>query len=276
MIVTRPVRFTGSMAAHRRLFEALGAQCLSDHGDWVVYGFDHGRIALHTADETYPAGLTTLGFETNDLDACAAAAAGATPPGVSIAVEDAPHGRAVVVRSPDGITFTVDPLTPQPSRFDPPVVASQPAPVNAPLSVTPLWFTAETSSAAGTLTALGALPRIESDRGGWTDLRTDCGLVAVHESNSADTAPDGPSAPAAWTSLGFEFAGDLDDLVEPLRQAGLEATVIDESYGRSLRLPDPDLPTEQIWINEEQRDLYGYRRLGAPPRTGDVPASAQR
>ncbi|MGC0142301.1 hypothetical protein [Pseudactinotalea sp. Z1732] len=58
MIVTRPVRFTGSMAAHRRLFEALGAQCLSDHGDRAVYGFDHGRIALHTADETYPAGLT--------------------------------------------------------------------------------------------------------------------------------------------------------------------------------------------------------------------------
>lgn len=261
MILTRPVRFTASMAAHRRLFEVLGAQCLSDHGDWVVYGFDHGRIALHTADETYPVGLTTLGFETNDLDACAAAAASATPPGVSIAVEDAPHGRAVVVRSPDGMTLTVDPLTPQPTRSDAPVVASQPAPVNAPLSVAPLWFTAQASTATRTLAALGARPRIESDGGGWTDLRTDCGLVAVHASGSADTAPEGPSAPAAWASLGFEFAGDLDDLIEPLHQAAIEATIIDESYGRSLRLPDPDLPAGQIWINEAQRDLYGYRRL---------------
>lgn len=256
MILTRPVRFTHDMAAHRLLFGALGGRCLADYGDWVVYGFDHGRLALHTADDEFPTGLTTFGFETSDLDALAAAAAGAAPPGVSIAVEDAPHGRAVVVRCADGITFTVDPLTGEPSTAAPSRTTGE-----AAVSVAPLWFTQDTATAAQTLTALGARPRIGAESGGWTDLHTDAGLVAVHAAGSAETAQDTASAPPAWTSLGFEYAGNIDDLLEPLRDAGIGATVIDESYGRSLRLPDPDLPAEQIWINEEQRDLYGYRRL---------------
>lgn len=256
MILTRPVRFTDDMSGHRSLLEALGARCLADHGDWVVYAFDHGRIALHTADETYPAGMTTLGFETDDLDALAAAAQPA-PPGVRIAVEDAPHGRAVVVRS--DITFTIDPLTPPAGDASP-----EAAPPDLPadqIVVAPLWFTSEPTTATRTLTALGARPRIGSESGGWTDLTTDSGLVAVHASGSAETGPLGASAPAAWASLGFEYTGSLDGLVEELQQAGIEATVIDEAYGRSLRLSDPDLPGEQVWINEAQRDLYGYRRL---------------
>src|SRR5699024_1931367 len=111
----------------------------------------------------------------------------------SIAVQDAPHGRAVVVRSPDGLNFTIDPLTPEAPRTDSSGAArSDRAPVAAQLSVAPLWFTPDTAAATRTLSALGARPRIASERGGWTDLVTDSGLVAVHAAGSAETTPVAP------------------------------------------------------------------------------------
>lgn len=253
MIMTRPVRFTTDMAPLRTMFQALGGRCLADYGSWVVYAFDHGRIALHAADEHCPSGVTTFGFETDDLPGLTARSAEAAPAGVRITVEETAHGTAVVVRGVDGTTFTVDPLTEEAATTDRQEVTG---PVG--VSVAPLWFTHDTATAVQTLTALGAQPRIGSKDGGWTDLRTDSGLVAVHTAATAETIS--PSA-GATVGLSFEHTGDIDDLLGPLQDAGIEAATIDESYGRSLRMPDPDRPGEQIWINEQQQDLYGYRAL---------------
>ncbi|HLS15859.1 MAG TPA: hypothetical protein VK095_15230 [Beutenbergiaceae bacterium] len=258
MIMTRPVRFTTNMAPLRTMFQALGGQCLADYGSWVVYGFDGGRIALHAADEHFPGGVTTFGFETDDLAALAARSAQAAPAGVHIAAEETQHGVAAVVRGVDGTVFTVDSLTEPVTTTDRPE-AAEPAGMSAGVLVAPLWFTHDTATAVDTLTALGAQPRIGSTDGGWTDLRTDSGLVAVHTAASAETV-----SPATEASVGlsFEHTGNIDHLLGPLQDAGIEATIIDESYGRSLRMPDPDRPGEQIWINEQQQDLYGYRALG--------------
>lgn len=260
MIITRPVRFTADMAPLRTMFRALGGRCLADYGTWVVYDFDQGRIALHAADEHFPSGVTTFGFETDDLPGLSAHSAETAPVGVSITVEETRHGTVVVVRGVDGTTFTIDPLTEKATTADRQEEAESVG-MPAGVSVAPLWFTDDAATAVHTLTALGAQPRIGSTDGGWTDLRTDSGLVAVHAAATAETVS--PSAGAS-VGLSFEHTGDIDELLGPLQDAGIEATIIDESYGRSLRMPDPDRPGEQIWINEQQQDLYGYRAV-----TGD-------
>ena len=55
---------------------------------------------------------------------------------------------------------------------------------------------------------------------------------------------------------------DLDQLSENLRAASIRATLIDETFGRTLRVEHPDDPSTaaEIWINEPQTDLYGYRQ----------------
>lgn len=57
--------------------------------------------------------------------------------------------------------------------------------------------------------------------------------------------------------LGFEYAHEFEPLIRPLTDAGFDPRVIDENYGRSLQVLDPD-GDERLWINERQRDLYGY------------------
>ena len=52
--------------------------------------------------------------------------------------------------------------------------------------------------------------------------------------------------------------GDVDRLSEVLKSRGFVSRVIDEAYGRSLRIDDPDGGVE-LWVNERQSDLYGYR-----------------
>ncbi|GFZ84942.1 VOC family protein [Nesterenkonia alkaliphila] len=53
--------------------------------------------------------------------------------------------------------------------------------------------------------------------------------------------------------------GDVLGLAAELEDRGLQATVIDESYGRSLRVLQPN--GRQLYINETMHDLYGYHRL---------------
>jgi hypothetical protein len=59
--------------------------------------------------------------------------------------------------------------------------------------------------------------------------------------------------------LSFEARGDLDALASRLRDAGFEASVVDEAFARTIRIPDPD-GGDEVWINGVQDDLHGYHR----------------
>lgn len=238
MIRSRPIRFTANLDVHRALLECLGARCVLDAGAWVVYDVGAGRVALHAVDDPAESGQTDLGFETDDLDALAAAATGLLPPGVSGELRETDHEQAFVVTSTDGVSFTVD--------------AAAPAEHESPetkISIIPMWLTVERDDAIATLEAIGASKRIAGNNGVWTDFRTGDGLVSVHEGE-----PTG-------VSLGFEYDGHVDDLHTPLAAAGFKATVIDEAYARTLRLTDPDHADQQIWISERDGDLYGYQKF---------------
>jgi hypothetical protein len=102
------------------------------------------------------------------------------------------------------------------------------------------------------LETIGLRPRIESQHGGWVDLVSDSGMVALH-----DAASSAIGAKPGQTTLSFE-ANDIDALATRLRDADVpDVTVFDEAYGRVLTCTDPLGDT--IAVDERTDDLYGYR-----------------
>lgn len=238
MICARPIRFTSDFAAHRHFLTAVGATRVTTAPGWEVYALGSGRLALHEASDQQPSGVTTLAWEVSDLDAWAEQAG---PAGVPFEIGQTDHGVAATVTAPDGTTFTVDPAAD----------AEQPPPADPAFAVLPIWYTpsAEVEGARQVVTGLGGIQRVTADSDVWTDFVCPAGgLVAVHASD------DGPDV-----ELGFEFDGDVESLVPALEAAGLAPVLIDETYSRTLQLPDPDREGAMLWINEKMQDLYGYR-----------------
>lgn len=113
------------------------------------------------------------------------------------------------------------------------------------VQVAPLITTPEVETIADLVAHLGLKRRLTSDEGRYADLVAD-GILAVHIGT-----PD--------FVIGLE-APDLDTLLPRLAEAGFRATMIDENYGRTLRIEHPDNPAQEaeIWVNESQTDTYGY------------------
>jgi catechol 2,3-dioxygenase-like lactoylglutathione lyase family enzyme len=97
--------------------------------------------------------------------------------------------------------------------------------------------------------ALGFTPGAASRSGMWSELHLGDALLALH---GASEIP--PSS--GRVQLAFDTAERLEEIAARLRAAGLTAVepVVDEAYGRTLTLHDPDgLP---IQIIEHDRALY--------------------
>lgn len=116
------------------------------------------------------------------------------------------------------------------------------------VQVAPLLCTPEVEETAARLAEQGLRRRLTADSGDWADLVGD-GLVGVHVGEAESTV------------MAFE-AAHVEALKEPLEREGFRVTLVDEAYGRTLRVEHPDDPRQEaeIWINETQTDTYGYRR----------------
>lgn len=116
------------------------------------------------------------------------------------------------------------------------------------VQVAPLLCTPDVEKTAQILAGQGLQRRLTSDSGDWADLVGD-GIVGVHIGREESTV------------MAFE-AADVGSLKEPLEQAGFRVALVDEAYGRTLRVEHPDDPRQEaeIWINETQTDTYGYTR----------------
>jgi len=126
------------------------------------------------------------------------------------------------------------------------------------VQIRPLRFTADVEAMRGFLETLGLRSRIESERGGWVDMLTGRGMVALHDAASSSTGGQ-----PGQTNLSFE-ADKIDDLKDRLEQAGFsDATVFDEAYGRVLSVTAPGEVV--IWVDERSEDLYGYKLHDASP-----------
>ncbi|WP_328998985.1 VOC family protein [Kribbella sp. NBC_00709] len=124
--------------------------------------------------------------------------------------------------------------------------------------IRPLRFTADVDAMRAFLEALGLRSRIESERGGWVDMLTGRGMVALHDAASSSTGGQ-----PGQTNLSFE-ADKIDELRDRLEQVGfVDATVFDEAYGRVLSVTGPDAVV--IWVDERSEDMYGYKVHDARP-----------
>jgi hypothetical protein len=124
--------------------------------------------------------------------------------------------------------------------------------------IRPLRFTADVAAMRAFLETLGLRSRIESERGGWVDMLTGHGMVALHDAASSSTGGQ-----PGQTNLSFE-ADELDVLKDRLEQVGfVDATVFDEAYGRVLSVSGPEGVV--IWVDERSDDLYGYKLHDASP-----------
>ena len=126
------------------------------------------------------------------------------------------------------------------------------------MRVRPVRFTNDVAAMRRFLEALGLKPRIASDSGGWVDFTTEeSGCAALH-----DAATSASGAAAGETTLSFETAEPLEAVRDRLHAAGFaDATVVDEAYGRSLQVTDPD--GVRVTVDEVQQDLYGYHQAHA-------------
>lgn len=239
----QPIRYTSNVDGWLELVSALGGRTIVSDGLWHVCALPSGRLAIHGVDPHDPqAGSTQLRLAVPDITAALTRNADAlAATGATATAQEAAHGLQGVVTGSDGMNVYLD-------AADPPTAADEVAPTGA--AVLPLWMTPDVASAAAVLAALRLTRRITSDSGDWSDFTAPGGgLIAGH---------GGPLD----VILSFEHP-DLDELLAPLAEAGIRATVVDETYARTLRIANPDAPDDvdsEIWVNEAQRDLYGYSR----------------
>lgn len=119
------------------------------------------------------------------------------------------------------------------------------------ISPCPIRYTDKVPEMRKFLETLGFQPRIAADAGIWVDFTGGQGLLALHSDRPERAGTD---------ELAFETDESLEDLRKRLHDAGYtDARIIDESYGHSLQVTDPD--GRVVYVNARHDDLYGYHRV---------------
>lgn len=228
------VRYTADPIAWHGILSAMGAGGPSEEGIWAPYGLASGMVVVHRVEPGDPRrGSTLVCLAVPDP----AAYLGSLDDEVRRLLSTVQTGAGPLARvtADDGVFVDLLPAVPTP-RADP----GSPA-------VQAIWYSDQCPGTARALTGLGLRQTLRSRSGGWFDLRAPGGgSIGVH--GSADP----------HTELAFEHP-DIAALADRLIAAGIEVAVIDESYARTLRIPDPDGGPE-IWVNEVITDLYGFVR----------------
>jgi catechol 2,3-dioxygenase-like lactoylglutathione lyase family enzyme len=117
------------------------------------------------------------------------------------------------------------------------------------MKVMPIRYVADLAASARFYAALGLVPGDSSRSGNWTELNAAGGLLALHSARTSEQDIPGR------VELSFETQEPLEALADRLAAAGFEAeAIVDENFGRSLRVTDPDGVLVQV--NEHDRDLY--------------------
>ena len=113
------------------------------------------------------------------------------------------------------------------------------------MKVMPIRYVRDVEAAASFYEALGLRATATQRNGSWMEMSAEGGILALHR--VADEGAD--------TELSLLATEPLDQIVDRLNRAGFEAgPIMDESFGRSLRVSDPDGASVQI--NETDTELY--------------------
>jgi len=110
----------------------------------------------------------------------------------------------------------------------------------------PIRYCADVAASARFYRALGLDGGPVSRPGGWAELPAATGMLALHRAGESD---------GGACELAFEADEPLEAITDRLRGAGFAPeAIVDEAFGRSVRVPDPD----GVWVqvNEHDRELY--------------------
>jgi predicted lactoylglutathione lyase len=117
------------------------------------------------------------------------------------------------------------------------------------MKVMPIRYVSDVAASARFYAALGLLQGDVSRSGNWTELNGSGGMLGLHTVRTSQQ--DDPRR----VELSFETDEKLEDLAERLTAAGFEPeAILDENFGRSLQVTDPDGVLVQV--NEHDRELY--------------------
>jgi hypothetical protein len=232
-VTAQQIVYTDHPESWQALATALGLVApFPPSAEWAEFDGD-GVLAIHRASDGRRPGAVDLHLLVDDLDAAEAALAAFGP----VRGEMAGVGELLTVTAASGLAVTLS-VRERPCAGGDRTIAMQ-----------PIWFQPDLDEPRRILEALGMRPDVAADGGGWLELAADGGMVGLHHGEEPRIG------------LSLLARGDLDVLAERLRAAGFDAVVIDEAFGRTVRLPDPD-GGEDLWINGVQDDLYGYHRIG--------------
>lgn len=242
-VAVRQIVFVEDVPAWSRIAIALGSESLVQSDDYCEFDLPGGGLlGVHRASEEKSAGSCALQIVTSAFDATREALAGQ---GVSPTVTEEDFGRVLdIACGPEGPDVAV-------------VESSGTAAVreSGALMATPLSLVRDVDAAARLFTVIGLQPVLRSDAGTFVEMRAAAGEVLVHDG-------DGGATPSFQVD-------DLAALKKRCADAGLEVAIVDEAYGRTALVDGPD--GAKIWVNERQRDFYGYELLSA-----DVTSSTTR
>lgn len=230
MTVVQQILYTEQSQRWWALAETLGFVApYPPTPEWGEFHAD-GVLAVHGATPEHRPGVVDIHLIVEELDAAASALDGFSTE--SLTMEGV--GEMLVVSAASGIRISVSEGAAQGGAGS--------------IAVQPIWFQDDLAEPRAILESLGFRAGIAADRAGWVEMLGDGGSVGLHSGEPR-------------TGLSFEARGDLDELAARLQDAGFEASVVDEAFVRTIRIPDPD-GGDEIWINGVQDDLHGYHREG--------------
>lgn len=117
------------------------------------------------------------------------------------------------------------------------------------IRLAPVYYTADVTRTLDFLAALGFAVQSRHRSGDWVELGAPEALLCLH-STPGDTGRAGGD-----TSLNFDSDEDPETVVERLVDAGFaDATVLDENFGRIVRVTGPD--GTPVQVNIADRSLY--------------------
>ncbi|MFI1224178.1 MULTISPECIES: VOC family protein [unclassified Streptomyces] len=108
------------------------------------------------------------------------------------------------------------------------------------LTVLPIRYVADVAASRRFYEGLGLAFRPDLSVDVWAQLAAGAGEVGIHDAAVSQGRPPGT------TELGFATDEPLEAVADRLAAAGYAYDLVDENFGRSIRVTDPDGVTVQI------------------------------
>lgn len=108
------------------------------------------------------------------------------------------------------------------------------------LTVLPIRYVADVEASRRFYEGLGLTFRADQSVAVWAQLDAAAGAVGVHDAAVSKGRPPGT------VELGFSTDEPLEDVSARLTADGYEHTLVEEDFGRSIRVTDPDGVVLQI------------------------------